>query len=41
MYVSAGNRPASDPDYEFIANAREDIPRLLDEINRLRKLQSE
>ena len=27
---------ATDADYDFIANARQDIPRLLDEIHRLR-----
>ena len=41
LYISAGNRPASDADHEFIANARQDIPRLLDEIERLRKMRSE
>ena len=37
LYVSAGNRPVSDADYEFIANARQDIPRPLDEMELLRK----
>jgi len=37
LFLTAGNQPASDADYEFIANARQDIPRLLTEIERLRE----
>jgi hypothetical protein len=36
MYISVGPRPASAPDQDFIANARQDIPRLIEEIRRLR-----
>ena len=32
---------AAEADYDFIANARQDIPKLLDEIDRLRALISE
>jgi len=41
LYVTSGDRPASAADYEFVANAREDVPALLDEIERLRRLVSE
>jgi hypothetical protein len=40
MYVSrsssSGSRPASAADQDFIANARQDVPRLLAEVRRLR-----
>lgn len=31
---------ASNDDYDFIANARQDIPRLLDEVRRLRAIMN-
>ena len=36
MYLSRDNTPASAADLDFIANARQDIPRLLDEVRRVR-----
>jgi hypothetical protein len=37
MYVTVGGRPAHAVDQDFIAAARQDVPRLLDEIRRLRR----
>jgi hypothetical protein len=37
MYVSRDAAPASAADLDFIANARQDIPRLLSEVRRLRR----
>ena len=36
MYVTHEARPAPAQDLDFIAHARQDIPRLLNEIERLR-----
>lgn len=36
MYIERDGEPASPADLDFIAAARQDIPRLLDEIERLR-----
>jgi len=36
LYLSRGSRPASPDDQDFVAAARQDIPRLLAEIRRLR-----
>jgi hypothetical protein len=36
IYVTVGRRPAQAADLDFIAAARADVPRLLDEIMRLR-----
>jgi hypothetical protein len=36
MYVSRDDRPISDADLDFIAGARQDIPRLIAEVRRLR-----
>jgi hypothetical protein len=36
MYVSRDRTPASAADLDFIANARQDVPRLIAEIRRLR-----
>ncbi len=36
MYVERDGAPASSADLDFIASARQDIPRLLDEVERLR-----
>jgi hypothetical protein len=38
LYVTSAAGPVSAADYEFIAIARRDIPALLDEIERLRRL---
>jgi hypothetical protein len=39
LYLSVGDgRPASSADHDFIAAAREDVPRLLAEVDRLRNL---
>jgi hypothetical protein len=38
MYVSRDSAPASIADKDFIAHARQDIPRLLAEVGRLRDL---
>jgi hypothetical protein len=38
MYVSTDNGPAGVDDLDFIAAARQDIPRLTAEIRRLRRL---
>jgi hypothetical protein len=40
IYVSFDGRPAPEPDQDFIAAARQDIPRLLAEIDRLRGLRT-
>ncbi len=37
LYINADGEPATDADWEFVANARQDLPRLLDEVERLRK----
>jgi hypothetical protein len=37
MYVSRDNAPASIADQDFIAHARQDVPRLLAEVRRLRE----
>jgi hypothetical protein len=37
MYVSRDRTPASDADLDFIAHARQDLPRLIEEVRRLRK----
>ena len=37
MYVSRELKCASDPDLDFIAGARQDIPRLIAEVRRLRE----
>lgn len=37
MYVLHDRRPAPKEDLDFIAHARQDIPRLLDELERLRR----
>jgi hypothetical protein len=39
MYVSRDTGPASVADQDFIAHARQDIPRLLAEVRRLRDRQ--
>jgi hypothetical protein len=36
MYVSRGTKPAADADLDFIAAARQDVPRLIAEVKRLR-----
>ena len=36
MYVSRDRTPASHADLDFIAGARQDIPRLIAELHRLR-----
>jgi hypothetical protein len=36
MYVSLDGRPAGANDLDFIASARQDVPRLIAEIRRLR-----
>jgi hypothetical protein len=36
MYVSRDTKPASDADLDFIAAARQDVPRLIAEVKRLR-----
>jgi hypothetical protein len=36
MYVSRERTPASDADLDFIAHARQDLPRLIAEVRRLR-----
>jgi hypothetical protein len=36
MYVSRDNKRASDADLDFIAAARQDVPRLIAEVKRLR-----
>jgi hypothetical protein len=36
MYVSRDTTPASNADLDFIAGARQDIPRLIAEVKRLR-----
>jgi len=36
MYVSRDDRPISDADLDFIAAARQDVPRLVAEVRRLR-----
>jgi len=36
MYVSRDAAPASAADLDFIAAARQDVPRLIDEVRRLR-----
>jgi hypothetical protein len=36
MYVCRDTSPASDADLDFIAAARQDIPRLIAEVKRLR-----
>jgi hypothetical protein len=36
MYVTIGGHPASAADQDFIAGARQDVPRLIAEIRRLR-----
>ena len=36
MYVSRDTTPANDADLDFIANARQDIPRLIAEVKRQR-----
>lgn len=36
MYVSRDAKPASAADLDFIAHARQDIPRLISEVRRLR-----
>jgi hypothetical protein len=36
MYVSRDREPAAEADLEFIAEARQDVPRLLAEVRRLR-----
>jgi hypothetical protein len=41
LYLISEDRRVSTGDYDFIANARQDIPRLLDEIDRLRSLLKE
>ena len=37
LYLSADGKPATDADCDFVASARQDVPRLLEEIDRLRK----
>ncbi|MBA3844876.1 MAG: hypothetical protein H0X39_20060 [Actinobacteria bacterium] len=37
MYVSRERTPASDADLDFIAHARQDLPRLIAEVRRLRQ----
>jgi hypothetical protein len=37
MYVSRDRAPASGADLDFIASARQDVPRLIAEIKRLRR----
>jgi hypothetical protein len=37
LYLNADGHPATDEDCDFVANARQDIPRLLQEVERLRK----
>ena len=41
LYLTTDKRDGSHADYEFIAHARQDIPRLLDEVERLRRLVAE
>jgi hypothetical protein len=41
MYVSLGSHPASPADQDFVAAARQDIPRLLNEIQRLASMLKE
>ncbi len=36
MYLSRDTTPASSDDLDFVAHARQDIPRLLGEVRRLR-----
>jgi hypothetical protein len=38
LYLTGDDKPVSIPDYDFIANARQDIPFLLAEIDRLKSL---
>jgi hypothetical protein len=38
LYLTEGNQSGSNADYEFIANARQDVPRLLDEVERLKTI---
>jgi hypothetical protein len=38
LYLTGDDRPVPIPDYDFIANARQDIPFLLAEIDRLKSL---
>jgi hypothetical protein len=38
LYLTGDDKPVSIPDYDFIANARQDIPFLLAEIERLKGL---
>ena len=40
MYVLHESQAAPTHDLDFVAHARQDIPRLLDEIERLRRLVS-
>jgi hypothetical protein len=40
MYVSRDRAPASGADLDFIAGARQDVPRLIAEIKRLRRGQA-
>ena len=37
LYLSADGNPATDADCDFVASARQDVPRLLQEIARLRR----
>ena len=39
MYVDRDGTPAATADLEFIASARQDVPRLLAEVRRLRAIQ--
>ncbi len=41
MYVTRDSGPASPADLDFIAAARDSIPRLLEEINRTRRASSD
>ncbi len=41
LYITKGNESGSSADYDFIANARQDVPRLLDEVERLRTMVAE
>jgi hypothetical protein len=38
MYVTRDTKPAAPDDLDFIAHARQDIPRLVAEIRRLRRV---
>ncbi len=40
LYLNANGKPGTDADCDFVAGARQDIPRLLDEIERLRRVKS-